>query len=233
MRRTVWGVLLTLIVLAAFMQAFTVVEGRPEEEITGTRVQADGRVVTVRTMAPRLAAASNSDRRRTWSGRRSNQPTVEEREAVIWTGHVVSSPFAKSDTDAAYKDALDRARDRIEKELRLPMKPPRDFIRKFVEKKYTPAAGPTDNLIGETQTVQLDLEVSGEAWLQLAQMERGMRVQDRLEGLIRLSAIATALLACIAGYIRLDEYTKGYYTGRLRLLAIAIALGATAAASIG
>jgi hypothetical protein len=34
-------------------------------------------------------------------------------------------------------------------------------------------------------------------------------------------------LGCIAGYIRLDEYTKGYYTGRLRALTLALAVVAS------
>ena len=30
------------------------------------------------------------------------------------------------------------------------------------------------------------------------------------------------MLGAVAGYVRLDEWTKGYYTGRLRLAAVVL-----------
>jgi hypothetical protein len=42
-------------------------------------------------------------------------------------------------------------------------------------------------------------------------------------------AVLVLILAAVAGYIRADEWTRGYYTGRLRVLAVgAVAAGAAA-----
>jgi len=40
--------------------------------------------------------------------------------------------------------------------------------------------------------------------------------------------LVTVLLGAVAGYVRLDEWTKGYYTGRLFLAAVAVVVAAGA-----
>ena len=49
---------------------------------------------------------------------------------------------------------------------------------------------------------------------------------QRLGWLARVVAGLVALLAAVAGYIRLEEWSKGYYTGWLKLAAaVAVAVG--------
>jgi hypothetical protein len=43
--------------------------------------------------------------------------------------------------------------------------------------------------------------------------------------------VVVIALGALAGYIRLDEFTKGYYTGRLRALAVVLVAVATFAIS--
>jgi hypothetical protein len=52
-------------------------------------------------------------------------------------------------------------------------------------------------------------------------------MEDRMFLLVRLLAAVLAVLLAVAGYLRLDEWTKGYYTGRLKF-AVMCGLGATA-----
>jgi len=48
----------------------------------------------------------------------------------------------------------------------------------------------------------------------------------RMQVLARFVGVLIVLFGCVAGYIRIDEYTKGYYTGRLRALAVLLVVAA-------
>ena len=78
-----------------------------------------------------------------------------------------------------------------------------------------------------TDKVTLDLEMTRGTYLELAEADRSHIVGERIEGVGRVLSIVVVALGALAGYIRLDEFTKGYYTGRLRLLAIAIVTAAS------
>jgi hypothetical protein len=56
-------------------------------------------------------------------------------------------------------------------------------------------------------------------------LAREQVIQGRMLLLAKVFGVVIALLLVVAGYIRLDEYTKGYYTGWLKVAAFGILAG--------
>ena len=223
MRRTVWVVVVGLLALAVVAQSVTMVEQRKRDEFFD---DGETRTVHVRTWPPRIVVTPGKVRSESTSGRRSNsKPTNDDRDDIVWASIVESSPKVKAD---AYNDALDKARNQLTHDFWLSHPPSREFVNKYVRVNHEEIQGPSDSLIGNTYIVKMDLQLTRDVWRQLAQDERRTRVQDRMGGLARVIGIATVLLGCIACYIRFDEWTKGYYTGRLRVAMILLAGLATA-----
>jgi hypothetical protein len=224
MRRTVWVVVLTLLVLAVVAQSIAVVEHRSFDEFTEFREQPDGRVIKIRNLPPRFGtpviSASRADASQTRSSTsRRNKTAPPDDKEVIWRATVESKMLP---TNAAYEDVMDRAVSRIMHDLDLSRPPSREYVRNRMLEKYEPKKGPTVEGVTETISVVYELSATREVMRELARFERESRVRERMGGLAMITAIITVALACIAGYIRLDEYTKGYYTWRLRLVGVAI-----------
>jgi hypothetical protein len=57
--------------------------------------------------------------------------------------------------------------------------------------------------------------ISQQDWNDILRHDNDRRVHHRLGLLGRILAAVVALLAVVTGYIRLDDWTKGYYTGWL------------------
>jgi hypothetical protein len=70
-------------------------------------------------------------------------------------------------------------------------------------------------------------EVTPSLRTELLRHDRDYRVQQRMLWLSRLLVGLVAILAVVALYLRMDEATKGYYTGWLRVAALGV-LGGTA-----
>jgi hypothetical protein len=70
-------------------------------------------------------------------------------------------------------------------------------------------------------------EVTPSLRTDLLRHDRDYRVQQRMLWLTRLLVGLVAVLAVVAVYLRMDEATKGYYTGWLRVAALGV-LGGTA-----
>jgi hypothetical protein len=155
-------------------------------------------------------------------------PTVPAAAQVLeW--HVSGEPSETK--EEAWQSALEKARDELTMDLRLhaPLDP------EFIHQKMVRASSTQQIPIGgqdrpdlKATKVELELELKPEVRDELARSEREYRVQERMAWLARLLAAAVVLLGAVGAYVRLDEWTKGYYTGRLRL---ALGLGATAAAT--
>jgi hypothetical protein len=67
---------------------------------------------------------------------------------------------------------------------------------------------------------------------EMAQIEREVRMTSRMQILARGLAVAVAALFAIAGYVRLDEWSKGYYSGLLKAVAVLAVIGIGIAAWI-
>jgi hypothetical protein len=156
--------------------------------------------------------------------------TADDLNTVVWHDRVKSKPML--DDEVAWEAVLDDARCRLTHDLWLSHPPTRDWVRQRVVKDAKIVPGPEIDAVTPTVQLTLDLELTREAWRELAEAERQVRVQDRMETMGRVVALLTVLLGAVAGYVRLDEATKGYYTGRLRLVALAL-VGVASAAILG
>ncbi len=102
--------------------------------------------------------------------------------------------------------------------------PSRKFVREHLVK------GPPRRLEGEDTTIdgtpmkcwEWTVEVNAQDWRAILHQDREIRAERRMILLGKILAGLVALLAVIAAYIRLDDGTRGYYTGRLRLAAGAV-----------
>lgn len=63
------------------------------------------------------------------------------------------------------------------------------------------------------------VEVTPRATDALTRSERHWHMEERMAWLAKLLAVFVLVLAAVASYVRLDEWSKGYYTGWLRLAA--------------
>jgi hypothetical protein len=110
----------------------------------------------------------------------------------------------------------------------------------FGEANYAPAAGylhgaqivplpqdievqqiPTDEF-GRTYRADVKVELTQEQVKEMRAQARQQRVTQRQHWLGLGLAGAVSLLLVAAGYLRLEEATKGYYTGLLRLSALSV-----------
>jgi hypothetical protein len=62
-------------------------------------------------------------------------------------------------------------------------------------------------------------DITDQEWQEILRHDREGRALERMALMGKVLAGLVALLALVACYIRLDEWTRGYYTGRLRLVA--------------
>jgi hypothetical protein len=72
--------------------------------------------------------------------------------------------------------------------------------------------------------VRVEVEVTPEDRADMLRLARQELVQHRLAQLGKVFLALVVLLATVAGYLRLEEKTKGFYTGWLRLAALAVLL---------
>ena len=68
--------------------------------------------------------------------------------------------------------------------------------------------------------VALSIEIGPKDWQDMLRQDRLMRAKSRMLLLGKLLVGVVAFLGAVAGYLRLEEMTKGYYTAWLRLAAI-------------
>lgn len=123
----------------------------------------------------------------------------------------------------AEKNALRRAQDKLlvyfaEHNHSLQWRPSLDYINNNLVKERD--SEPTQNFgdgVGDLQGVSLRLEISPRDWQYMLREDRRVCAESRMMLLGRLLAGLVASLGAVAGYLRLEEMTKGYYTAWLRL----------------
>jgi hypothetical protein len=216
MRPFVWGAMLLLTVVAfALSPAVVRVDRPPPEPVEPVAAEAGGHgEVWVMTTPARGKAVAAQVARKVRPAR------GEDLQKVLfeWT---VEGEF-RGGAKEAWESAIDAARNQVTHDLRLTVPPGREVIR---EKLFRNAREECKkNVIDGTDAVriELDLQLTRGTYLELAEAERVARVTNRMEGTARGLGILVAALAAVAGYIRLDELTKGYYSGRLRALAVVL-----------
>ncbi len=151
-------------------------------------------------------------------------------ERQTWSETVEGDGDSK---DLAAKVALVRAQAALEQYLltqepEIPTPPRLDYIDKHLiayrhETTATDAGVPSDKRFHVEMTVQVTDSDFENLWAQYLQYNddlRKERVDRRLTLLAQVVAVLVALMAAFAGYFRLEEATKGYYTTWLRLGAL-------------
>jgi hypothetical protein len=131
-----------------------------------------------------------------------------------------------STREDAWQDALEKAQAAVINYLRqlqppVDWVPPTDYVQRHLLKgdvKDEPKdLGPP---VGLVRHVQMRIEVTADDRADMLQLARHGVSEQRIHLAAKVLAGLVALLVSVAGYIRLDEWTKGYYTGRLWLATV-------------
>jgi hypothetical protein len=135
----------------------------------------------------------------------------------------------------ARQDALGKARNKVisyllNRQPPIHWQPPDDFIQKKLVKVEKEAVREEAEPIGRYHEVTMHVEVTVKDLDEILRLDQQDRRGKQMLWLGEILAGVVALLLAIAGYIRLDEWTRGYYTGWLRLAALLLlgAIGASA-----
>jgi hypothetical protein len=93
-----------------------------------------------------------------------------------------------------------------------------------------------DPVVKDLHRVSLNVTITQQAWQKILeeqhkdlQRQRTFVMNERMLFLLKFLGGLILLLATVAGYIRLDEWSKGYYTNWLRLAALSCVGGVVAA----
>jgi hypothetical protein len=140
------------------------------------------------------------------------------------------SGFGETDQDAEI-DALNNARAQVIKYLNaqgvaLNWEPSLKFIKSLV-KHSEPAQDKEFKVVGLVKEISLTVELTPQAYREILRKESDLKGQERMVFLAKILACVVAFLAAVAGYFRLEDATKGYYTAWLRfgVLGFAAAVG--------
>jgi hypothetical protein len=105
--------------------------------------------------------------------------------------------------------------------------PPLTYIEKLVKSRSSERKA-FDEPLGIVDEVSLQVELSSRDVRDILKHDRDQRARVRMMFTGKVLAGLVALFGVVAGYFRLEEATKGYYTAMLRLAAIGF-IGAVAA----
>jgi hypothetical protein len=193
------------------------------------------RYVTAGNEHPRFVPVTDKARTR---GSKKPAPATTVKTAAVkppavsyptWnlTGHGETVDDAKEDAcSKGWKELVDYLR---RQSPPIEWTPPRDFVRKHMARKWgQEETVEFDDPLGKVIQIPLVLELTPQDQDRIARHDHHYRVEQRLTWVGKIFLGLVALLAAVAGYVRLDEWSKGYYTGLLRLAAAAFVV-ATAA----
>jgi hypothetical protein len=248
MRHYVWGVVVLLLVLSAagFTTVRTVrshgrhvvVSSAPDfswgDDSTPATVVPPvplPAVVKPPVVEPRVVKVNPRSAKRPpwWKDDKPEPPPADP--GPKWATVIERSTFA-SQADSR-EAVLDLVRTRLHHDLHLTVVPNERFLNNQTWVHIAEAGRETldkkDETYGEVVRIKYAVELTPEGWQELARVERETRSQERMNLTGRALAVLTVLLGAVAGYIRLDDWTKGYYAGRLKLAAVvAVAVAALA-----
>jgi hypothetical protein len=158
----------------------------------------------------------------------SGEPADNDANAGWITGYGETVTDAEQD---AYDKAYDKALAYLHETMPgLQWKPSRKYVQEHWVKDLRHEPSKEITVLGKPQTTQqvsVHVEVTTKDRADIVKQDRHYRVEDRLFLLAKVLGGLVLLLSTIATYIRLDEYSKGFYTGWLRLA------GAAAVAAAG
>jgi len=132
--------------------------------------------------------------------------------------------------DGAMKDALNQAHAKVIAYLRSQnppvfWTPSIDYIQARLIKKPWKEQIKNETVAEKMEAmhyIRLEVEISPKDHADMLRLAREERVHERMFWLGKILAGVVVLLLGVAGYLRLDEQTKGYYTGWLRLATVGL-----------
>jgi hypothetical protein len=161
------------------------------------------------------------------------------------THFTVTGPYQTTREDA-WQAALARAQKEVTEHLlrgegSLAYEPEIDYIRKHLVRTSKEEEKDLEQPVGKVRRIILDISITPQNVVEIAQRdlqrqeearrhEQAWRSRERMTyaGIILVGLVT--VLGAVAGYLRLDELTKGYYTGWL--MAAAGLVGAAAVAAV-
>lgn len=133
--------------------------------------------------------------------------------------------------ELAYEDALIRAANELSDHFGLQAELTAEDVKQLLRDNPTEIQVPlgkdekSGEDLGSAFKVEMNLQMDNSFVEQLAQRERESRMTQRMHILARGLAVMVAGLFAIAGYVRLDEWSKGYYSGLLKAVAVVAVVG--------
>jgi hypothetical protein len=161
------------------------------------------------------------------SGNRKTNSSTEVNPKWVVTGVGLNDEQAR-------KDALEKAQKKLVhylNNLNPPVEfvPSVDYVEKSLKMDWTEETpNPELQELGAESQWRLQVEVTPKDQDDLWSMDKTLRIEQRQFSVFKILAIVVALLVAIAGYVRLDEWSKGFYTTWLRLGAAGV-IGAAGA----
>lgn len=187
-------------------------------------------LVTGRT-APRAHAAERNTARSQDRNRQVNvsrpKPPKTAREP-LWRDSATGE--FKSSSAEAEEDALRVGSEKVAEYLRrrtppLDWTPSPDFVRNHLKREVKVESRElNDPSAPLTYSATVELELTSDSLSKLQQEEHRYQVEQRMWWLARIVGGLVLILTAIAGYIRLDDVTKGYYSIPLRIGAVVLGL---------
>lgn len=161
---------------------------------------------------------------------------------VFWSA-TVESRYSETEQEAK-NDALEKAQAKLISFLRsqdppVEWTPTLDFVKKMVKaegykdmdgnarREFEAKVGP-----GAMMQALLRLEMTNRDHDEILRKDRDQRIEQRQILWLKVFGVLIGFLGLSAVYVRLDEWTRGYYTGMLRLAAAGGAAAIAAAAGL-
>jgi hypothetical protein len=182
---------------------------------TSPRARAQDRVVIIE-QGNANAVVSTNKRDRKQSG------------LPVWKDSV-SGEF-KSSSPEATEDAMRVAAERVARHLRaqtppVEWTPTPEFVRKHMVKNVKEEQRElTDSNAPLTYRATVEFEMSDSSFQKILDEDRKYHVEQRMWWLARIVAGIVLMLVAVAGYVRLDDVTKGFYSIPLRIVALIVGL---------
>jgi hypothetical protein len=177
-------------------------------------------LVVLGLLAMSLSACASSHTPKPPKGKRGASPAPE---ASRDHAPILEADGYGDTTDDAYERALKTAQTRVqvylaEHEPSMEWSPSSNDIKPLVLKRTDNEQ--KDEKLGRLQHVHLRVQITDNNLAYMRGLDRQQRAEWRMLWLGKLLAGIVALLTAVAGYTRLEEATKGYYTTWLRLGAL-------------
>ncbi len=134
-------------------------------------------------------------------------------------------------TEEAKRDALDQASQVVKTALRLKhtrvdQSQLEKMITDTLDVSDVPLGTSGGSELGAGKQISMTFELPNDYIRELGQKERGYVMMERMGWLASGLAVIVAGLFAITGYVRLDEWSKGYFSGVLKAVAVLAVIGA-------